>query len=51
MDWNEVKMSYPDRWLVIEAVKAYSQDAVRRVELVDSMFEIDLSQQDSFHPM
>ena len=30
MRWEQVRISYPDQWLVIEALEAYSDDTHRR---------------------
>lgn len=32
MQWEEVRQTYPDQWVVIEAISAYSNDNKRFVE-------------------
>lgn len=32
MQWQEVRNHYPNRWLLIEAIRAYSEDNRRVVE-------------------
>lgn len=32
MHWEEVRQAYPDKWVVLEAIGAYSHDDIRVVE-------------------
>jgi len=34
MRWEEIRETYPDDWVIIEALKAYSNDSERIVEEV-----------------
>ena len=35
MKWNDVKKTYPDQWVVIEAIEAFSTpDSIRHIEEV-----------------
>lgn len=32
MDWNAVRQAYPDRWLIVEALEAHSEDNQRQLD-------------------
>ncbi|MBP1934812.1 hypothetical protein J2Z37_004832 [Ammoniphilus resinae] len=34
MKWEEVRVQYPEQWVLVEAISAYSKDSTRHIEEV-----------------
>jgi hypothetical protein len=32
MKWKQVREQYPEKWVLVEAISAYSEDSVRHIE-------------------